>query len=476
LPTICCSTVCNYLPTTTVCRVSAGNCDKVEYCTASSSVCPPDQYESNTTNCAQLVGFCDTAIARSCPGDGPRCFGPPQIPLYQGFYYFDDFNVISFGHYYSPSGDTQGRMFVCGDFVAGGGYNIGLELRTDNTYGNASDNVLPMSLVVGGSATWPSGSLHPTGNQGTPQGVEENMYVGYTFNGPSYLADRIISNAGVQPMAPYCQTGRQYYTDLQNLFANLGTNARAVLMYGNGLFITCDKSDDVLYHLKVDDVTISKVFWYSFTNCNFYSRWILDITGTGDVQIQGSSIPGIVERLVYNVLGSGRNVNVLNSLYGNLLAPNNNLYLPNGVTVGNVVVGNVSYAIQHNKPLCKLWNNVRLGVVVVIPVKLGDTIIFVANLSNLIVGDTICNSGCQKITAFYISQQSKRVVTYGIGLSGAIGELPAGGMVTAILDPNLPGRNEPPVISPFPSPTTTQVSSASALYSVIAMALMALLL
>jgi len=366
---------------------------------------------------------------------------------------------------------------VCGNFVAGGGYDIGLELRTDNTNGAAYDNFVPLSFVAGQNANWPAGTLHPTGNAGTPQGVEENMYVGLTFTGPSYLSDRIVGNQLAYSMAPYCDAGRAYFTDLQSKFAALGSNANWVLMYGNGLFVTCNNKDDVLYHIAVDDVTISKVNWYSFQNCNFYARWIIDITGTGDVSIQGASIPGIVERVVYNILGSGRDINVVNSLYGNLLSPNNNLHLPSGVTTGNIVVGNVSSAIQHNRPFCKLWLNLKLNLVVVVGVRLGDTIIFVANLSNLIVGDTICNGGnCQKITAFYIaSQGAKRAAatSFGIGLAGPIGEIQEGGMITAIVDPNVNGRNDPPVLSPLPPPAAA--SAARVVCSVALLCILALL-
>jgi hypothetical protein len=115
-------------------------------------------------------------------------------------------------------------------------------------------------------------------------------------------------------------------------------------------------------------------------------------------------------------------------------------------------------------------------MMVVVPVHLGDSIIYVTNLTNLIVGDTICNNGnCQQITAFYIAQQtpSKRASpVYAIQLSGPIGEVPRGGTVTAVLDPNANGRNTAPVLQDLPMPP---VSSASTIiYSVAILALIAL--
>jgi len=301
------------------------------------------------------------------------------------------------------------------------------------------------------------------------------MYVGDTFFGPSYLAGRIIGNALSQPMAPYCQAGQQYFTDLQTSFAALGTNAQWTLMYGNGLFISCTNSKDVLYHISLDDTTFNQVSWYSLNNCNFYARWIIDITGTGTVQFQGAPLSGILERLVYNVLGAGRDINVINSLNGNLLAPNNNLKLPNGVTVGNVVVGNVTTAIQNNRPFCQLWANVKISLQVLVPVKLGDTVVYVANLTNLIIGDTICNNGnCQQITAFYASQNGGKRATnsYGFGLSGPIGEVPEGGILTAIVNPNTAGRGDGQVLQPFPAPVAAAsniVSSVAALALLMAL-------
>jgi cysteine-rich repeat protein len=61
----CCSSSCQFEPSTTVCRSSAGVCDLAETCTGSSGTCPADA--KSTAVCRPSVGVCD--LGKLCAND-----------------------------------------------------------------------------------------------------------------------------------------------------------------------------------------------------------------------------------------------------------------------------------------------------------------------------------------------------------------------------------------------------------------------
>ena len=68
----CCSPTCQFEPSTTVCRDSAGACDPAEACTGTSATCPVDS--KSTAVCRSSAGDCDAAescdgVSDNCPGD-----------------------------------------------------------------------------------------------------------------------------------------------------------------------------------------------------------------------------------------------------------------------------------------------------------------------------------------------------------------------------------------------------------------------
>jgi choice-of-anchor A domain-containing protein len=222
-------------------------------------------------------------------------------------------------------------------------------------------------------------------------------YVGGTFTAPQYLLDR---RSDVFPTAvgnARFDAAQAYFTTTQNTLAALGVNADYEIKYGNGLFLTCSASSDA-YHVKIPASDFNKVDWITLIGCKFSARWIVDVTGNEDVTIKGQPFPAIVERVVYNILGTGRTINGQTGVAGHILSPQNAYNQPQGVTYGKVIVGNVIEARQNNKPNCKKFNTVTLSAVVVKPVQLGDTLIYVADLSNFVAGDQICVQGaCRKL-------------------------------------------------------------------------------
>ena len=72
---VCCSSSCQFLTSSTTCRASAGVCDVAEQCSGSSATCPADSFASSATVCRPgTAGVCDTA--ENCTGFSAAC--PPD--------------------------------------------------------------------------------------------------------------------------------------------------------------------------------------------------------------------------------------------------------------------------------------------------------------------------------------------------------------------------------------------------------------
>ena len=69
----CSNGVCghSYAAYDTVCRPAAGPCDAAEYCSGSSTVCPPDVYAASYVSCGGGLGTCQTAT--HCSGTSTEC-------------------------------------------------------------------------------------------------------------------------------------------------------------------------------------------------------------------------------------------------------------------------------------------------------------------------------------------------------------------------------------------------------------------
>src|SRR5439155_1671677 len=70
----CCSSSCQFEPSTTTCRPAAGPCDVAEFCTGRSGTCPADTFQPATFECRGATGSCDaaelcTGTSATCPAD-----------------------------------------------------------------------------------------------------------------------------------------------------------------------------------------------------------------------------------------------------------------------------------------------------------------------------------------------------------------------------------------------------------------------
>jgi len=398
----CCNTTCGFSPAGSTCRPVAGGCDVAETCSGSSSVCPADSVKPLGTPCGQLFGACDVQLQKSCDGVAATCYVAPTAVSVLGSS-FSDFTVTSFNSYTCKGGDVEGRIAVRNNALFDF-YTAGQELRL------ASDGFKLVTVLVGGNAQWSAGSILPDGTQPAVSGPQSFIYTGGEFTGDAsrYLASQYVGNVSGTIDAAF-GAAQKYYTQLQNDLAALPINAAASLQYGDGLSITCNSRTDNLYHLAVDAAVLSGVNWYATSNCNFAARWIIDVTGSGSVSFQGSPFSGIVERVVYNILGSGRTVTANNGVAGHLLAPNNIFNQPVGVTYGLVVFGDIKIAKQNNKPNCKNFGNVTLTSKLSVGLRSGDKIIYVVDLPDYAVGDLVCIGGeCRKVVSGAVASTPKR--------------------------------------------------------------------
>jgi len=206
----------------------------------------------------------------------------------------------------------------------------------------------------------------------------------------------------------------------------------------------------------VEGSVLSQVNWYSTSGCRFTARWIIDVAGTGDVTIKGAAFPGIVERVVYNVLGTRRTIIGETGIAGHILSPQNNFELNVGVTYGKVIVGNVTYSNQNNKPNCIKFKDVTVRVKVLKPALQSDTTIYVVGLESLIVGDRICiNSNCRiVVSGEFVDLEGDGNYVGAVTIDQAFNvQVESGDFLSAIVtDPATANRDTPLAVPPSPSP------------------------
>jgi fibro-slime domain-containing protein/choice-of-anchor A domain-containing protein len=283
----------------------------------------------------------------TCPDDPSLTFGGVTYTL-------DNFNVISFGDFSANSGDVEGRLAVRNDLnLPNGGYSVGYELRTGGP--TAIDASLPYSLVVGRDATFASGVVYPDGSNYPYAGAQENIFVGGTFTAPDYLQSR---RTGGPCATDGCldadfDNAQAYYTVLQSSFGSVSDSATTVVDGTGLLTITCADETNAFISTTVDGADLSKTNTWATSNCYAGGQLVINVVGSGDVAFNGNNIDWTQEKVLYNILGSGRTVTINTEVDGNILMPNNIYYQPgSGVVKGLLIAGTVKQALQINRVEC----------------------------------------------------------------------------------------------------------------------------
>jgi len=313
----CCSSCCKFLSPSTLCRPSFGPCDPAEYCTGNSSTCPSD---------------CSGSFETPCSG----------LALPNGR--FTDYQVIAFGSFTANTGDIEQRVAVGGNFNVGNGFSVGYDI-------DGNDEYVPYSVLVAGDASFASGTVYPDGTNFPIAVPEEDLFVGGTFTGPSYLASRVTSCTTPHCLDSYFFAARQCYLNYQNNFA-LQIDNVAIDIQWSGLYITCNSLTSNSYFLTLTASQMNSYTWVSITGCNSNAKWVINIVGNDDVSFTGASFPYNANQVLYNIQGSGRTITVGGTqVSGTILAPNNNINQPSGAIIGKVIANNIN-CLQINRISC----------------------------------------------------------------------------------------------------------------------------
>jgi len=298
-----------------------------------------------------------------CPDYETQCDGL-NFPMGNEVHSFRDFHVISFGGYVADTGDIEGRLAARGSVSLGAGYTIGYELRTAN---NQPDNSLPYSLVAGGHLCWLSGSLHPDGTGIPHPGDNENAFVGGDVCAETavYLRPEVVASCGVGNegcLNGYFDAAKECYEGYQDTLSALQDNVAQSVEW-SALKLTCSSNMASQYVVSVTPATLDSVTYFVTDNCNFQASWVINVRGNGNVNFRGDSFPGVPGGIVYNIVGSGRVIDVTGTaVAGHILAPNNILHQTGGVILGKVVVADVTFALQINKVNCPEPGTVTIPV------------------------------------------------------------------------------------------------------------------
>jgi len=295
-----------------------------------------------------------------CPWFEGRCSGL-NFPLNNKIASFRDYHVISFQDFNSFAADVEGRVATQRNLQVTG-YSIGAELQT-----TVYENSLDYAMVVGNNADFSDGSIFPDGS-GTPYpGARENIFVGGQFSSatPDYIQQRRPEPQGrcQTPgcLSPAFSAAFGCYKQFQAALAAATPNAVSSVQYG-GLKIQCDSPTAERYTVRVNPDDLLQITYYWTENCNIQAQWVLNIVGTGNVNISGDNFPANPGAIVINFLGSGRRLNIANSIFGSILAPENEIYQESGVIIGKIVAGNIARVKQVNIVHCPTVEEIKLKV------------------------------------------------------------------------------------------------------------------
>jgi len=259
---------------------------------------------------------------------------------------FANFHVISFGGFVADTGDVEGRLAVKGAVNLGPGYSIGDKVVSIGSY--PSERYSAYSFIAG-SVSWTSGGLYPDGAAST----EERAFVAGNLSTAAYLQSRFDGPCAGEGCLDAAFSGAfGCYSNLQSAFSSATVNVDTQLVY-SGIQLTCNSSTSTQYIATVSGDQLNTATNFQLVNCGSNAIWIINIAGSGDFSFHGDSFPvDAASNVVYNVLGSGRTITVLNAVNGAIIAPSNIIHQTGGVIRGKVVVADITHAVQINKPIC----------------------------------------------------------------------------------------------------------------------------
>jgi len=302
--------------------------------------------------CEVLIpNFCaDSGTARDCMSEPSLTLNGRTVSL------TDNFGVISFGDYNGDTSDSEHRVAVKGSGIVQAGYSIGAEVYSKGP--GALDTQIPYSAIFGQNLYWPSGRLFPDGLDQFVAAYNEDMYVGGTFGGPSYLEERRTANA--QSAGAYdaeFAAAQRFYVQVQNALAAVSDNIQIAVQYTTAT-ITCPAGASS-YSGTISAADLATVTSYVFDGCSADTQMVINVpvdANSNVVNIHSGAMSQAdrrAERTVFNIQGSGRTIDLANvGHFGVILAPLNNYQQTGGFTQSIVIVANINFSHQFNRLRC----------------------------------------------------------------------------------------------------------------------------
>jgi len=254
---------------------------------------------------------------------------------------FTDYTVISFDSFVANTGDIEGRAAIRNDFTVGNGFSVGQLIPTSSLSAN------PVTFVIGRDGTWGSGALLPSSSE---------MYVGDVLTAPSYLSDYVYNTPCPGCTDSYFDAAQNCYRGQGSYFSSQPTNCvGAITPYTGGQFTLVCSGDytTTQYYLQVDASILSQAHSYGLDDsCNWDANYVITVTGTSDLTLQGNYFPGVNGDVIYNVPGS-RTVYVSGRVNGGIIAPDATITVvqnAQGTIDGKVVAADISLLTQFNMP------------------------------------------------------------------------------------------------------------------------------
>jgi len=206
------------------------------------------------------------------------------------------------------------------------------------------------------------------------------------------LAARMIGNVSdAGNLDSAFDNAQAYYTALSQNFALQTSNVNVTAQW-SGIFFDCEGQSD-RYSANVDAALLNAATWYSvLPSCQYGATWVINVVGTADVTFQGGDFPGIIEKVIYNVVGSGRTISGTSGIVGNVLAPTSTFSQTGGVTRGIVIAADITNYLSGTNPNCQSYLPFEIVVQVNGQAVAGSVRLPVASFSQLIAGDTL-NTG-----------------------------------------------------------------------------------
>jgi len=146
---------------------------------------------------------------------------------------------------------------------------------------------------------------------------------------------------------------------------------------------------------------------------------------------QGGDFPGIGEKIVFNIVGYGRIVNVDSGVNANILAPTNTVQQNGGVTRALVIAGDITLWKSGTNPSCSDFQTFDIVLNVIANNLVGSDNLIVGTFNQATAGDSFVHEGVTYTITKRINNGGQLQITLDKALQADINDF-----VHITIDPN----------------------------------------